>query len=154
MTIHQALQDHFRRDELLHVNGITTRSGRVILISATTLRTARGVKCAAAPLAETTVSSVLKFRPSAWVTVTATERLTDAPGWCFLAGEGAMGNEGFVALEVGGSLEWSLFCDASNPFTDLKLSGDNVVVKDGHGGTWTLPVASPEDFSIDYTESV
>ena len=146
----QTLQDHFHRDELLHVNGITTRSGRVILISAAKVRTAAVTKCAAAPLADTTVGSVLKFRPSAWVKVTATERVTGAPGWSFYAGEGAMGNEGFLALDVGGSLEWSLFCDASNPFRNLRLAQDNVIAEDAYGGVWTIPISSPEDFSIEY----
>jgi hypothetical protein len=144
------LQERWRREDALHVNGITYRDGRVLLLNVYNLETGSEISCFADRLADTTVASVFKYNDDPWVTVTATARLQIADNRILLAGEGAMGNEGFVALEDGGILEWILFCTASNPFSELELVADVAVVADGYDGKWFIPVSAPDRFRIEH----
>lgn len=62
-----------------------------------------------------------------------------------LCGEGAMGNEGFVALVKGNSLVWSAFLTVSNPFYILRREGDLIVAKSTHEVEWRFPIYAPWD---------
>jgi hypothetical protein len=149
MSGQRAIEDHWRQDQALFVDGITMRSGRVILLNAYKVEAEGRVTCAAAPLADTTAASVLAYTPDAWVNITATESRELQGGRRLLAGEGAMGNEGFVALELDHQLEWILFCTVSNPFSDLGITEHCARAVDGYGGIWRIPLAAPESFTIE-----
>ncbi|MFO7181202.1 MAG: hypothetical protein DIU78_021050 [Pseudomonadota bacterium] len=148
MNSQDELQQHWEAGECLHVDGIVWSDGRVLLLTVSKVKQNGRTQCVAAPLAETTAGSVLQYDPDAWVAVTSTGRLAIGEGRVLLAGEGAMGNEGFVALEREGQLQWSLFCTLSNPFTDLELEDGEAVVRDGYEGVWRIPVSTPERLRI------
>lgn len=151
MTGRADLQSRWRSEQVLHRNAITFASGRVVLLQVSQLHVNARTLCVASPLAETTADSILGFDGDAWVTVTPAHRLQLDNDRELLAGEGAMGNEGFIALTQGGDLLWVLFCDTSNPFEDLHLADDDhqvAVAFDGYDGEWRVPLENPEEFSI------
>ena len=148
MTAPDVLREHWRRNECLHVNGIAFHPNRVVLLTVHKVRADVRVSCVATPLAETTVASVLHYDHQAWVSVTATERIELDGGLRAICGEGAMGNEGFVAVERDGELEWVLFCSLSNPFCELRRREELLVVSDGYEATWNIPIARPEQFFL------
>ncbi len=61
-----------------------------------------------------------------------------------VCGEGAMGNEGFVAVLSTGLLWWSAFFVTSNPFYKLRL-GENatLVAVSTHEVEWVFPLEAP-----------
>jgi len=143
------LQERWRRSESLHIDGVVFASGRVILFDVKELRAADGtVTCVAAPFAETSAESVLHYNSDAWVEVTSTSRVDAGNARRVLAGEGAMGNEGFIALERDETLEWVFFCTQSNPFSDLRVEGDIAYATDGYGNDWQIPLASPQELKV------
>jgi hypothetical protein len=60
-----------------------------------------------------------------------------------ICGEGAMGNEGFVALVKGETLIWAAFFTISNPFYEVARNGDFIVAKSTHDLLWEFPIAEP-----------
>ncbi|MCK6588071.1 MAG: hypothetical protein L6Q76_10845, partial [Polyangiaceae bacterium] len=90
---------------------------------------------------------VLEFNPDPWVNVTvlATFNWSDK-GLLLSCGEGAMGNEGFVAASdaSSGQIRWVAFFNCSNPFIRVCAKDDNVVAENNHGHLWLFPRASPE----------
>ena len=147
----ELLQERWRAGFVLHINGLVFGDGRVLLIDAKTVLSGTTVKTVATPLANTTASSVLRHNATAWVTVTRLATLVWSPSCHVECGEGAMGNEGYIAAvdDHDGSLIWMLFCTASNPFVDLYREDDTVVVEGGYDQRWRIPWGAPEKFSIE-----
>jgi len=116
-----------------------------------TVDSGSSIQSIATPLAETTASSVLNYNSRAWVEVTQLKRLAWSSEYHVECGEGAMGNEGYVAMigNVDGTLLWVLFCSQSNPFVDLQRDGDTIVAMTSYDQAWRIPGAEPEKFVLE-----
>jgi len=147
----QQFLERWRQGETLHVDGITFASGRVVLLSTATVSEHGEPKCVASPLADSTIASVLSRNPDAWVAITPmTATLDWEPEVRICCGEGAMGNEGFIAATSADLRTpiWVLFSTCSNPFTELRRAGADILADAGYDQTWRIPFANPERFTI------
>ena len=144
-------QKRWREGFVLHVDGIAFPDGRIVLLDSKTMISGSIVQSVAAPLAETTLSSVLSYDPDAWVQVTQLQRLVWSSGIHVECGEGAMGNEGYVAVVGGadGALLWVLFCSRSNPFVELRRDGDVIVAVTTYDQVWRIPYLAPGKFTLE-----
>lgn len=145
------LQRQWDAGRVLHVNGIVFGSGRVLLFSGGTVRSGTSVRAVAAPLADTSVASILKYGDDPWVQVTQLASLDWSSDVRIACGEGAMGNEGYVAAvnRVEGSLIWVLFSTCSNPFISAARDGEEIVVEGGYDQVWRIPFEMPENLVIE-----
>lgn len=84
------------------------------------------------PICDTTIESIMKYDDAPWVCIDE---------WCiidteigrFSCGDGAFGNDGFVAhTDCGGKLVWALFFNKTNPIKDLKINGDFLIGQSEH----------------------
>ena len=84
------------------------------------------------PLCDTTIESVEKYGAAHWVAVDKWTRI-DYGGGAVIAGDGAMGNEGFIARVNGdGSLVWAIFFTNSNPIKELIVNGNALTAINEH----------------------
>ena len=79
------------------------------------------------PLADTTIESVVNYHEDVWVEVDIRIDYVIVDELKILCGEGAMGNEGFVAAINDRGLVWALFSTRSNPFVKLELEGGKLL---------------------------
>lgn len=144
------LMERWRVGQTVHVDGIVFKTGRVVLFEAKTICFENEVKCVASPFADTTLDSILTYDEEPWVELTSLFTVTWDRKFEVSSGEGAMGNEGFVALKEGHSrlYEWVLFCSSSNPFTHLERDGEHILAHAGYDQVWRIPLMKPESFTI------
>jgi hypothetical protein len=135
---------------MLHVDGIVFASGRVVLLAGRTVRAGTRVRSVVSPLAESSIESILSYASEPWVPVTRLATVSWSSDIRVECGEGAMGNEGFVAAvnTADNSLIWALFSSHSNPFVSVARDGDEVVVEGGYDQVWRLPFSAPEKFAV------
>src|SRR6185369_12659140 len=91
------LSEQWQSSRVPHVDGLIFSSGQVVLIHSATLRVGNSMKTSASAFAESTLASLMDYDEDPWVYVT---ELHSAPWHArtrLSCGEGAMGNEGFVA---------------------------------------------------------
>jgi hypothetical protein len=90
---------------------------------------------------------------SDWTSCAVMKKLVDkALGFTFLAGETlGRGDDGFVAAITNADhkLKWLVFMDRSNPFCDLKVTGQYVVALSTLRCYWRFPIENPGEFFID-----
>ncbi|MGI4870956.1 MAG: toxin-antitoxin system YwqK family antitoxin [Janthinobacterium lividum] len=94
--------------------------GSVTLLSIYTAETGRYY---AFPRADTTIEGIIKYNDDPWTEIQVYNSRVVRGDLTFVCGEGAMGNEGFVAATDANGLVWALFSTASNPFERLELVG-------------------------------
>ena len=141
-----ALHGQWRAGFALHVEAIVYGSGRVLLLDGRTIRSGTNLRTVVSPRADTTVSSVLKYANDPWSPLTRLATLGVSQDVQVECGEGAMGNEGYVAAvnRADGSLNWILFSTHSNPFVSLVLKGGDVLAEGGYDQVWRIPLEMPE----------
>ena len=78
-------------------------------------------------LCDTTLDSVLKYDDDPWVLVDEWCVISNDMG-IFLSGDGAMGNDGFVAhTDCDGKLKWAMFFNQTNPIKDLEINNNYLI---------------------------
>lgn len=146
----EMVQSHWRLGRLPHFSGITLGDGRLIVMSEASHLAGGQMACRVSPVCESCVSSFVEFSGE-FVEVTSTTPLLHLnEGLSAIAGEGEMGNEGFVALVSGTVLVWSAFFTSANPFYQLNLgqAGKLLVATSTHELHWHFPMASPWDVTV------
>jgi hypothetical protein len=144
------LERKWRVGHVLQVDGIVFLSERVMLVDAKTVRRENSIRCVATPFADTDVTSVLKYNPDPWVAITQLDSIAWDEDINVVCGEGAMGNEGFVAV-VDRKKDipiWVLFSTCSNPFESVARDGEDIVASAGYDQAWRLPMEDPTKFAI------
>lgn len=145
------IQAKWRDGYVLAVNGVTWGGGRVLLLECLTARGREGTRLSVAPLAETTVDSILGFSPQRWTAVTELASCLDGSASLrFSAGEGSMGADGYVAATQvsDGSLLWVAFFDCSNPFLTVRIDGQRVIAVSSLDFEWSYPIDRPESVAV------
>ena len=72
-----------------------------------------------------------------------------------ICGEGAMGNEGFVAMLSHGLLRWAAFFTTSNPFYKLRLGqSDKLIATSTHEVEWRFPLDEPWRVEVDARDTM
>ncbi|GGH66209.1 hypothetical protein GCM10008014_46370 [Paenibacillus silvae] len=91
----------------------------------------RTVYCS--PLCDTTVESVEKYTPDCWTMVDAWTSV-DYQGGKIVGGDGAMGNEGFIACtDAEDRLVWGVFFEDTNPIKQISVNGTTLIAINEHG---------------------
>lgn len=118
-----SVQAQWRDKHLLGLNSLSYGDGRVTLLRIYPICSAQHKAHYVFPIADTTIESIVKYNDDPWAEVElCRDRLTTG-NTTFVCGEGAMGNEGFVAATNAQGLLWALFSTESNPFEKLELVG-------------------------------
>lgn len=144
------ITNRWRAGQTVHVDGIAFRTGRVVLLEVKTYCIGTTIKCVASPMADTTLDSILSYDEDPWVEFTSLCAVTWDGDLRVSCGEGAMGNEGFVAFGADSSsvYDWVPFCTSSNPFTHLDRDGEHILAHAGYDQVWRIPFINPEAFTI------
>ncbi len=135
----------------LHIDGMVFADGRVVLCECVKLkRDGRSIPLAS-PIGDSTLDSVLAYDDDPWVALTEMDRSEIAESNLRIScGEGAMGNEGYVAAAAldTGKLIWMAFFTCSNPFEALKFIDGEVIAENTYEQEWIFPLANPEKVRI------
>ena len=85
------------------------------------------------PTCDTTIESLVKYSDDCcWTPVDAWTSITYKDGKIY-GGEGAMGNEGFIAhVDEGDNLIWAMFFGNTNPIKALEISGSTLIAINEH----------------------
>lgn len=121
-----------KQKKLPGTNCIVYADGSVVILNFTFYTDTATQKDTAvvSPLCETTIDSLLKYKDwDSWVWVDAWNQANLIHGdKRYIGGEGAYGNEGFVACEdKAGKLIWAMFFQHTNPIKELKIE-DNCLI--------------------------
>lgn len=136
----------------MHANGILMADGSVILFECRKLKAEGKTRPSAAAIGNSTLESILSYDADAWVPLTEMDRKEDAhSGIRLTCGEGAMGNEGYVAVSdrEDGKLKWYAFFSCSNPFESVRMEEGIVMAENAYGQLWKFPLERPESVSIE-----
>ncbi len=86
------------------------------------------------PLCDTTLEGLEKYEEDIWTPIDIYRGSFTHKSKTIVFGDGAMGNEGFVAsINEDKSLEWSIFFTFSNPIIKAEVD-DNELICQGDGG--------------------
>ncbi|MDR2529156.1 MAG: hypothetical protein LBD04_09105 [Synergistaceae bacterium] len=84
------------------------------------------------PLCDTTIDSIEKYEASDWTGVDQWARI-DYQGGSVIGGDGAMGNEGFIACtSENNNLLWGIFFSNTNPIKSLNIEGHLLIAINEH----------------------
>ena len=84
------------------------------------------------PLCDTTMESVEKYNPDCWTMVDAWTSV-DYQGGKIVGGDGAMGNEGFIACtDAEDRLVWGMFFEDTNPIKKISVNGTTLIAINEH----------------------
>ncbi|WP_025663117.1 hypothetical protein [Aquimarina megaterium] len=88
------------------------------------------------PLCDTTLEGIEKYDDDIWTEVSIFHGAFEYENQKFVFGDGAMGNEGYVAsTTVNGELNWAIFFTFSNPIHKVEVIGTHLVC---YGDTGTI----------------
>lgn len=84
------------------------------------------------PLCDTTIDSLTKYNNDYWTVVDEWTSIDYNEGKIY-GGDGAMGNEGFIACtDEGDNLQWGIFFENTNPIKSLKIEGNILIAINEH----------------------
>lgn len=90
------------------------------------------------PICDSTLQSMQNYDPERWASVGEWTSLHHE-NRRYVGGDGAYGNEGFIACEdLDGNLIWAFFSEKTNPFRELKIQ-DN----------WLIGIGEHRDVQIE-----
>ena len=141
--------------ELPGTDGIYRPDGTVVVLNPYFLEDDTGVTAFCSPLCDTTIASLEhRLGNDVWTPVdTYTKRLELSSGMIGFAGAGAMGSDGFIAVETrNGDLLWAAFFTRSNPFVELWEEEGVLVARSEHapehGPMYRMHPENPERIAI------
>lgn len=149
------IQEHWNNNELPGIDAILFADGTMIILDFYAVSKEGGGKLHYVhPVCETNLKSVEKYNDDVWSQIErhpATLSLPDGKKVYF--GEGAMGEEGFVALtENDDQLIWALYSTASNPFTKAEFVNGKIRVYSTYDLYYNIDLLTPENIVIEAAE--
>jgi hypothetical protein len=106
------------------------------------------IKQHVSPLCESWLQSFMDFSGELVDVTSLVSQLPIGEDMYATCGEGAMGNEGFVAIVKRDALFWAAFFTISNPFYKLALRQDVLIATSTHEMDWEFPILSPWQVKI------
>lgn len=139
------LDKKWKEGSVPHIDGIIFQNGMVVLQQVYSTCVGSDITLSIEPVADSQLDSVLKYNPDAWVEVTSLASMNWDDSLEVVCGEGAMGNEGFIAAirRKENCPEWILFCSKSNPFISVERRDHLLVVEGGYDYMWEIPMDNP-----------
>jgi len=127
------LQEHWNKQEIVGIDGLFYNTGKLNTLRIESMRNAQAVTTYGKVYNlrfenETTIDKLIeRYTDDLWVLFDVAGKLVLDNGYCFLYGEGGMGNEGYITkLDSFGQVLWTFFSTTSNPFVDSKILGKNL----------------------------
>jgi hypothetical protein len=146
---HARLQDAWRNSELPHFSGIVLGDGRLVVMQESVVVHDGLREHYASPVCESRIESFDAFGGESVDITALVPPLPISDGLSAVCGEGAMGNEGFVAVTWNGLLMWSAFFVTSNPFYRITMDGeDTLVATSTHEAAWRFRLAAPWNIDV------
>lgn len=88
------------------------------------------------PLCDANLEGILKYDDDIWTEIDIFHGAFEYQNQKFVFGDGAMGNEGYVAsISLSGVLNWSIFFTFSNPIHKAEIIGEHLIC---YGDTGTI----------------
>jgi hypothetical protein len=135
----------------LQVEGIVHATGAIVLCECNKVRSGSGLPMEVSILGQSRVFEVLAENKDPWVQITECDSLIlDSRNLRLSCGEGAMGNEGYVAVCDGitSQLIWFAFFTCSNPFSEIRFEEGALIVETSYEQEWSFPLDAPQALSI------
>jgi hypothetical protein len=142
------LSAHWLNNELPGINCVIKSTGEIILLNAYTNEEGKPY---AFPLCETTIESLVKYNEDIWTEIQVFARITNTKtGDIFCCGEGAMGNEGFIACTSSANhFIWGVFFEHSNPFSKLTFHENELRAYSTSDYVYIIDLNNPECIQIE-----
>lgn len=144
------LLDRWNSDELVGINSLIRDDGSAIILNCNSFVIGGENLHVCVPICETTIASIEKFDDDIWSEFQGFTEYTDKQtGKIYVGGEGAMGNEGFIAcLTAEKNPIWALFFVNSNPFYELEIKDGNLEAISSLNLKYSVNLESPEKMTI------
>ena len=131
MSVNRLISEHWRGEEhsLPGISCIAYPDGTVTILNCYSAYNpnTKERKFFCSPLCDTTIESIEKYNAPCW-TVVGDWVVIDYQDGKIHAGDGAMGNEGFIAhCDAVGNLRWGIFFENTNPIKSLKIK-DRILI--------------------------
>ena len=125
---------HGKKRKLPGIDSISYPDGRVTILNFCSLYDSatkkRELFCA--PLCDTNIESIEKYNAAYWTVVDEWASIPYMGGKIY-GGDGAMGNEGFIAYaDAEDNLVWGMFFESTNPIKNLEIKGSTLVAINEH----------------------
>lgn len=136
-TMHPKIQEKWKQGYLPGYDCIVMGEGGIVIANtySTILTETKERKRYWFPLCDTTLEGLEKYDEDIWTEVDIFHGAFEYQNQKFVFGDGAMGNEGFVAsISLNGVLNWAIFFTFSNPIKKAKVE-DNHLICYGDTGT-------------------
>ena len=146
----KSVQNRWTDRELPGIDCLLKSDGSVVILNCYCSEQDNNISHYAIPLCETTIHSLEKYDNDIWSEIQSFISKQDTiSGEIYYAGEGAMGNEGFIACcNSDEQLKWALFFCHSNPFYELELSKDKILAYSSYDLKYEIDRFSPEYIKI------
>jgi hypothetical protein len=136
----------------LHVQGHVYGTGRVLLCDCKKIKSGKSLSTLVSVAEELQLDSFLASdEEDAWVDLTECDgKSIEDKNIRLSCGEGAMGNEGYVAVSELDSkrLIWMAFFTCSNPFMEISYENGTIIAENTYEQEWVFPVLNPEALTI------
>lgn len=136
----ELMQEHWTNGELIGLDSIIYSNGTFLKIEIESVRNEAlkntfGREYFLRFVGESFLEEVLNTyeNDDLWSEYQANNKVNIDDEYFIICGEGGMGNEGFIArTDLNNNLEWVLFSTTSNPFSQIKILGNNIYVQSSH----------------------
>lgn len=137
-------------NELLSLDCILKFTGEVILLNNYTITDNGNTQYYSKPFCETSIESLEKYNKEIWTPVEVfTDKVQDTMGRLYYAGEGGMGNEGFVVCtDEFDNFQWAMFSKVSNPFYKIEIENNSLNVFSSYDLKYQIDIYYPELITI------
>lgn len=111
-------------DCITHGNGKITMGNTYVVLDSETKKTKRHWF----PLCDTTLEDIVKYDADIWTEIDIFHGAFEFEKQKFVFGDGAMGNEGFIAsTTLNGDLNWAIFFTFSNPISKAEVTDNHLI---------------------------
>lgn len=152
VNIEECIQEHWRQGEAPLIEALTFADGRIVLFRSATHSRGGSITSSIEWLGDTTLEKVIEAQePDLWFYVEPLCNIVvEQDDVCYLAGGGAMGNEGFIAAQQhsSGALLWVACFNHSNPFDSVQVAGAMLQVTNNRDEVWTIDLHNPSCITV------
>ena len=146
--MNNVISKNWEQNQIPGIDCLTKADGTVVLLNCFSNEEGQPYSF---PFCETTVESLLKYDEDVFTEIqTFVEIESEQKNFKFIAGEGRMGNEGFIAqIAADNNLIWALFFEHSNPFKKLEIHGEKLHAFSTAGHIYIVDITEPENVDIE-----
>ncbi|NOQ75241.1 MAG: hypothetical protein GQ574_24730 [Crocinitomix sp.] len=156
MTTHSKIQEKWKQgylpgmDCITHGNGTITVGNTYVLMDGETKESKRYWF----PLCDTILENFEKYDADIWSEIDIFHGAFEYENQKFVFGDGAMGNEGYVAsTKLNGELNWAIFFTFSNPIHKAEVIDEHLICYGDTGAIIAINLKNITDIKIKFDSS-